>query len=94
MAWEVTHGPIPAGFEIDHEVCDNPACYEPTHLVAKSKRENIRRSQAATGINHQKTHCDHGHEFTPENTYQWNGHRGCRKCRDRLRKEYRQRQRG
>lgn len=28
------------------------------------------------------THCKHGHEFTPENTYiKPNGYRNCRKCR-------------
>ena len=27
-----------------------------------------------------KTHCKRGHEFTPENTYVYKGHRTCKKC--------------
>jgi hypothetical protein len=29
-----------------------------------------------------KTHCTHGHEFAPENTYEWRGSRYCKKCRE------------
>lgn len=28
-----------------------------------------------------QTHCKHGHEFTPENTYVFQGRRHCRECR-------------
>jgi hypothetical protein len=27
-----------------------------------------------------KTHCKHGHEYTPENTMRWRNHRSCRAC--------------
>jgi hypothetical protein len=40
----------------------------------------IRRSK----VNRDKTHCKHGHAFTPENTYiapNGNGKRQCRECR-------------
>ena len=30
---------------------------------------------------HKVTHCKHGHEFTPENTYINQNKRLCRKCR-------------
>jgi hypothetical protein len=33
-------------------------------------------------INH-KTHCIHGHAFTPENTIVRGGHRRCRTCHNR-----------
>ena len=39
-----------------------------------------------------KTHCKHGHEFTPENTYtSAEGTRSCRACRREQARKYRQR---
>jgi len=36
-----------------------------------------------------KTHCIHGHEFTPENTYiRTNGNRACRTCLRQFKKNY------
>jgi hypothetical protein len=38
--------------------------------------------------NTDKTHCDHDHEFTPENTGRWaDGRRYCIACRKRRSKE-------
>ena len=37
--------------------------------------------------NRSKTHCPHGHEYTPENTYNSGGRRHCRKCRRRRNRE-------
>lgn len=72
--YEQAHGPVPADWDV-HHLCDNKACYELTHLVAITKTEHKRRHAA-------RTHCDHGHEFTPENTYKPpNGWRVCRACR-------------
>jgi hypothetical protein len=28
-----------------------------------------------------RTHCPHGHPYTPENTYWWHGTKVCRTCR-------------
>jgi hypothetical protein len=39
-----------------------------------------------------KTHCIHGHEFTPENTVMNGSARGCRTCRRARRRAYRERQ--
>ena len=36
-----------------------------------------------------RTHCKHGHEFTEENIYWYNGSRRCRKCNANKQKEYR-----
>ena len=54
--------------------------------------ENVREMvKSGNHAQARKTQCVNGHEFTPENTYVWNGKRNCRTCRSetarRLRKE-------
>lgn len=73
--------PIPAGCEPDH-LCRVRACVNYlSHLEVVPKRENILRGNGPTAINARKTHCIHGHEFTPENTrINKRGNRGCRAC--------------
>jgi hypothetical protein len=65
--WSYEHfiGPIPDGKEIDHWFCNNPSCVRPSHLRAVTNVENVRAAPAHY-IN--RTHCKHGHEYTPENT--------------------------
>lgn len=36
-------------------------------------------------------HCNSGHEYTPENTYLYRGHRYCKTCRSAARQRYRER---
>lgn len=60
-------GLIPAGLVIDH-LCRVRCCVNPDHLEPVSNRENILRGYGAPALNATKTHCIHGHEFTPENT--------------------------
>jgi hypothetical protein len=66
--WAYEHwvGPIPAGLELDHFRCDNPSCCRPTHVRPVTALENTRR---ARHHNANKTHCKHGHRFTPSNIY-------------------------
>lgn len=81
MFYEWHVGPIPKGLQIDH-LCKNTVCVNPAHLEAVTAWENTMRSNARGAINARKTHCIHGHEFTPDNTYRdSNGWRSCRECK-------------
>ena len=78
--YELLVGPIPPGFQLDH-LCKVLTCVNPAHLEPVTPRENTKRSDSFAGINARKTHCVHGHEFTPENTYVTRrGRRHCRAC--------------
>lgn len=63
IVYELLIGPIPIELEIDH-LCRRPACCNPDHLELVTHQINVSR-----GGNAIKTHCKHGHEFTPENIY-------------------------
>ncbi len=60
-------GPIPEGLQIDH-LCENKACCNPMHLEPVTNYENGIRTGTNFTANALKTHCPHGHEYTPENT--------------------------
>lgn len=75
-SWTLANGPIPKGMTVDH-LCFQPGCVRPDHLRLLTHSENSRNQRRAT-----KTHCIHGHEYTPENTMRRadNGTRFCRTC--------------
>lgn len=79
-AWEHLVGPIPSGLQLDH-LCRNHGCVNPDHLEPVTQLENGRRGAVGARLR-LRTHCNHGHEFTPENTafYKANGSRSCRTC--------------
>jgi hypothetical protein len=74
-AYEFQFGPTDAQ-AVDH-LCRNRGCVNPAHLEPVTTRENMKRHYAL------QTHCKHGHEFTPENTYRApsSGVRLCRECK-------------
>jgi len=74
------YGPIQNGLQLDH-LCRNRRCVNPKHLEAVTGKVNVLRGETITAINHRKTHCTRGHEFSKENTFiRRNGHRRCKEC--------------
>jgi hypothetical protein len=79
-------GEIPAGMCVLHH-CDTPACINPDHLYLGTKSDNSldcvrRKRHFLTKYWSQRTHCKHGHEFTPENVrkHKRNNSRICIAC--------------
>jgi hypothetical protein len=81
LSYKQLIGPVPEGLELDH-LCRNRACVNPAHLEAVTHRENVLRGASLNAFNAKKTHCKHGHPFSPENTYvrKDTGSRMCREC--------------
>ncbi|WP_367138917.1 MULTISPECIES: HNH endonuclease signature motif containing protein [Streptomyces] len=77
--WAYEHyvGSIADGLVLDH-LCRVRHCVNPEHLEAVTARTNTARGRSA---NREKTHCNRGHAYTPENTFvQKRGGRVCRTC--------------
>lgn len=83
LAYETLVGPVPDGLVLDH-LCRVHHCVNPAHLEPVTLAENFRRGvglERAAAAKLAKTHCKHGHEYTPENTrLNWKGARVCREC--------------
>lgn len=64
--------------------CDNTLCVNPKHLLDGTQKENCQdMARKGRSLGRFKyTHCIHGHEYTPENTYivPSSGYRKCRIC--------------
>lgn len=98
FSYELHIGPT-NGFDLLHK-CDNPPCVNPNHLFIGTAKDNALDASRKGRMRNQfkdKTHCKHGHEFTPENTYYYphaggtGVGRGCKECRRQQLRESRQR---
>lgn len=91
--YELLIGPIPNGLQLDHTchkpisckggiTCLHRRCVNPDHLEPVTQKENLRRGHQVSGLYQlAKTHCPHGHEYTPDNTRLKDGRRrSCRTC--------------
>jgi hypothetical protein len=82
VMWELVKGAVPEGMHLDH-TCKNRLCCNVEHLEPVTPRVNgyVRNEEHVGKVLARRTHCKHGHEFTPENTMHFEGSRG-RKCRE------------
>lgn len=62
-----------------HHRCGVKPCVNPDHLESVTIQEHNQRHEHSS----EHTHCKHGHEFTPENTYvrKDGGAKQCRRCK-------------
>lgn len=74
FSYALHKGSVPAGLELDHK-CRVRSCVNPAHLEAVTHGVNMARGCVAM-----RTHCNHGHEFTKENTSMHHGYRRCKTC--------------
>jgi hypothetical protein len=75
-------GPITDDLYVLHR-CNNSLCVNPDHLYLGNQSDNV-GDTLKSGRHYQasNTHCPHGHELTPENTYITGvGSRQCKICR-------------
>jgi hypothetical protein len=90
FAYQHFVGPLDPTLTVDHK-CRHRWCVNPKHLRQIPNLDNVMTGVGVGAVNARKTHCSHGHPFTPENTYRdKRGYRGCKICRARRSKIHNQ----
>ena len=80
VAYFLAYGPI-SPHRVIHHSCRNRLCMNPAHLVCLTMGEHSIITHTDRAVTATRTHCKHGQEFTPENTYiTKKGSRACRAC--------------
>lgn len=80
FAWEQSHGPVPAGLQLDH-LCRVRNCVNPDHLEIVTSRENTLRGMSSSAVTYRTGICKRGHALTDDNIYICsNGYRTCLSC--------------
>ena len=78
------------GLDLHHR-CGVRECVNPDHIQPMPHKQNLEADGIIERLRNpnqhtNQTHCKHGHEFTPENTYvRPNGARQCRQCKGEYR---------
>jgi hypothetical protein len=84
VAYELIHGSVPVGLELDH-LCRVRCCINPAHLEPVNRAENTRRGVSwfrMAETHRAKTHCPSGHPYAGENLYvSSDGKRSCKTCK-------------
>jgi hypothetical protein len=84
LAYILTKGFIPFPKQVMHS-CNIRRCGNPDHLSLGTQKENTEYAyrlgrMRGGGRIKIRTHCNNGHELTPENTYTYKGYKLCKEC--------------
>lgn len=87
--YALAKGPIPPGMVIDH-LCRTPACCNPEHLEAVTRKTNTRRGRVPRAAGR----CKNGHVVAIRGLYtRSDGYTSCRRCVSEAQKRYQARKR-
>ena len=80
VSYEMVYGVTLTPDQFLHHTCGVKSCVNPIHLEITNQIDHV---DSVIHGNKEKTHCPHGHEYTPENIWWKRGGTGreCRACK-------------